>query len=131
MFGSGLRVEECCTLRIKDIDFVSSTMNVRDGKGGKDRATVLPSRLQAELQVHIMQVAKLHADGRTRGAGLAPLPGALERKHRRRPNLSHGSWCFRLLCVGLGGEAGASLVGIYRALQSSMPFVTLCQKREF
>lgn len=49
MFGSGLRVKECCTLRIKDIDFVSSTINDRDGKGGKDRATVLPSRLQAQL----------------------------------------------------------------------------------
>ena len=81
MFGSGLRVEECCTLRVKDIDFGSSVVNVRDGKGGKDRATVLPARLQASLQAHLIQVAKLHADDRNRGAGLAPLPGALERKY--------------------------------------------------
>ena len=81
MFGSGLRVEECCTLRVKDIDFVSSTINVRDGKGGKDRATVLPSRLQAGLQGQLLQVAQLHTDDRARGAGLAPLPGALERKY--------------------------------------------------
>ena len=81
MFGSGLRVEECCTLRVKDIDFVSSTINVRDGKGGKDRATVLPSRLQAGLQGHLLQVAQLHTDDRARGASLAPLPGALERKY--------------------------------------------------
>ena len=81
MFGSGPRVEECCTLRVKDVDFASSTINVRDGKGGKDRATVLPSRLQAGLQVHLLQVAKLHTDDRARGAGLAPLPGALERKY--------------------------------------------------
>ena len=81
MFGSGLRVEECCTLRVNDIDFVSSTINVRDGKGGKDRATVLPSRLQAGLQGHLLQVAQLHTDDRARGAGLAPLPGALERKY--------------------------------------------------
>lgn len=44
MYGSGLRVEECCTLRVKDIDFGSSIISVRDGKGGKDRTTVLPVR---------------------------------------------------------------------------------------
>lgn len=81
MFGSGLRVEECCTLRVKDIDFGSSVINVRDGKGAKDRTTILPDRLQADLQAHLMRVARLHTDDRTRGAGLAPLPGALERKY--------------------------------------------------
>jgi integron integrase len=81
MFGSGLRVEECCTLRIKDIDFTSSNVSVRDGKGGKDRTTVLPVSLKADLQAHLMRVAQLHADDRNRGAGLAPLPNALERKY--------------------------------------------------
>lgn len=81
MFGSGLRVEECCTLRVKDIDFGSPVINVRDGKGAKDRTTVLPARLQADLQAHLMQVARLHTDDRARGAGLAPLPGALENKY--------------------------------------------------
>jgi len=83
MFGSGLRVEECCTLRVKDIDFGSSVVNVRDGKGAKDRTTVLPERLKVALQAHLVQVAHLHADDRNRGAGLAPLPGALERKYPR------------------------------------------------
>lgn len=50
MFGSGLRVEECCTLRVKDIDFNSAVVNVRDGKGGKDRTTVFPTRLEESLQ---------------------------------------------------------------------------------
>lgn len=81
MFGSGLRVEECCTLRVKDIDFSSSVVNVRDGKGAKDRTTVLPIRLEAALQAHLIKLAQLHADDRNRGAGLAPLPGALERKY--------------------------------------------------
>lgn len=81
IFGAGLRVEECCTLRVKDIDFGSSVINVRDGKGAKDRTTVLPVRLQAGLQAHLIQVAKLHADDRNPGAGLAPLPGALEHKY--------------------------------------------------
>jgi len=81
MFGSGLRVEECCTLRIKDIDFASAIVSVRDGKGGKDRTTVLPVSLKADLQAHLLRVAQLHADDRNRGAGLAPLPNALERKY--------------------------------------------------
>lgn len=81
MFGSGLRVEECCTLRVKDIDFSSAVVNVRDGKGGKDRTTVLPARLEATLQAHLIKLAQFHADDRNRGAGLAPLPGALERKY--------------------------------------------------
>ena len=81
MYGSGLRVEECCTLRIKDIDFGSSIISVRDGKGGKDRSTMLPARLAAGLQKHLIQVAQWHTDDRNSGAGLAPLPGALERKY--------------------------------------------------
>ena len=81
MFGSGLRVEECCTLRVKDLDFPSSIVSIRDGKGSKDRTTVLPCSLIADLQAHLMRIAQLHADDRSRGAGLAPMPGALERKY--------------------------------------------------
>jgi integron integrase len=81
MFGSGLRVEECCTLRVKDIDFSSAIVSIRDGKGAKDRTTVLPSSLITDLQAHHMRKAQLHADDRSRGAGLAPMPGALERKY--------------------------------------------------
>ena len=81
MFGSGLRVDECCTLRVKDIDFGAAVLSIRDGKGGKDRTTVLPVRLRDNLQAHLLKVAQLHAEDRHRGAGLAPLPGALERKY--------------------------------------------------
>jgi hypothetical protein len=94
MFGSGLRVEECCTLRIKDIDFDSANITVRDGKGGKDRTTVLPGSLKSDLQAHLMRVAQLHADDKSRGAGLAPLPGALEKKY---PKASESLAC-RNLC---------------------------------
>lgn len=92
MYGSGLRVEECCTLRVKDIDFGSSVVNVRNGKGAKDRTTVLPICLQPGLQAHLIRIAQLHADDRIRGAGLAPLPNALERKY---PNASESlAWQF-------------------------------------
>jgi len=52
MYGSGKRVEECCTLRIKDIDFASANISVRNGKGGQDRSTILPGSLVADLQSH-------------------------------------------------------------------------------
>ncbi len=126
MFGSGLRVEECCTLRVKDIDFVSSTINVRDGKGGKDRATVLPSRLQAGLQEHLLQVAQLHTDDRARGAGLAPLPGALERKYPKASESLAWQFAFRSSVCRPWGQSGRlarwhiSLTTIQRAFRQAV-----------
>jgi integrase len=66
--------------------------NVRNGKGAKDRTTVLPICLQPGLQARLIRIAQLHADDRNRGAGLAPLPNALERKY---PNASESlAWQF-------------------------------------
>jgi len=81
IYGSGLRVNECVQLRIKDIDFELKTITVRDGKGGKDRNTVLPVRLIPDLQSHLMRVMELHKDDSLRGAGYAPLPDALYKKY--------------------------------------------------
>jgi integrase len=60
IYGGGLRVNECCSLRIKDIDFDQSLITVRDGKGGKDRTTLLPASLTGELRSHIAKVLTLH-----------------------------------------------------------------------
>jgi integrase len=79
--GAGLRVHECVTLRFKDIDLASRTVSVRNSKGSKDRTTVLPERLVSSLQQHLLRVAALHRDDQARGAGLAPMPDALERKY--------------------------------------------------
>ncbi len=54
MYGAGPRVGECVTLRVKDIDFSASALNIRDGKGGKDRTTLLPQRLHAPLRQHFI-----------------------------------------------------------------------------
>lgn len=85
LYGTGLRITECLTLRIKDIDFGAGSIHVRSGKGGKDRTTVLPNRLQHALQEQAMRAARLHKRDLGRGAGHAPLPGALDRKY---PNAS-------------------------------------------
>lgn len=61
MYGSGLRVNECMTLRVKDIDFSGGVLNVRSGKGGKDRTTLLPERLHAPLKQQLLRVAELQA----------------------------------------------------------------------
>lgn len=81
MYGAGLRVNECVTLRIKDIDFGARVITVRSGKGGKDRSTVLPEQLIRPLQQHLLRVAALHQEDLAKGAGLAPLPNAIHRKY--------------------------------------------------
>lgn len=81
LYGSGLRVTECMTLRIKDVDMKAGMIHVRAGKGGKDRTTILPTRLQRPLQRHLLRVASRHRQDVARGAGFAPLPNALERKY--------------------------------------------------
>lgn len=85
LYGTGLRITECLTLRVKDIDFSSGTVHVRCGKGGKDRSTVLPARLRASLYRQTLRVARQHKHDLSVGAGHAPLPNSLGRKY---PNAS-------------------------------------------
>ncbi len=59
LYGSGLRLLECLRLRVKDVDFGASQIVVRDGKGGKDRVTVLPASLIADLTAHLRRVEQL------------------------------------------------------------------------
>ena len=81
IYGAGLRVHECATLRVKDFDLGSASLTVRDGKGGKDRTTVLPARLHDPMQQHLLRVATQHKEDLSHGAGLAPMPNALARKY--------------------------------------------------
>jgi site-specific recombinase XerD len=83
IYGTGMRVSECTQLRIKDIDFNLRTITVRQGKGAKDRNTLLPQRLIKPLQRHLLKVMGLHKDDCLKGAGYAPLPGALYKKYPR------------------------------------------------
>ena len=81
LYGSGLRLRECCTMRVKDLDFAYSQISVRDGKGAKDRVTVLPSSLAQPLSDHLERICKLHERDLAKGYGRAPLPDALDRKY--------------------------------------------------
>ncbi len=81
IYGTGLRINECVQLRVKDLDFDLRTITVRSGKGGKDRATLLPNSLVKPLQTHLISIYKLHKEDGLKGAGFVPLPGALHKKY--------------------------------------------------
>ncbi|MBK6639355.1 MAG: phage integrase N-terminal SAM-like domain-containing protein [Rhodocyclaceae bacterium] len=77
LYGTGMRLMECVRLRVKDVDFSLNQINVRDGKGGKDRVTMLPGRLVDRLKSHISVVKKQHDADLALGRGEVWLPGAL------------------------------------------------------
>jgi integron integrase len=79
--GAGMRLMECIRLRVKDVDVAYNDIVVRDGKGYKDRITMLPQTIKAPLQRHLDEVKKLHAQDLQVGAGHVCLPYALERKY--------------------------------------------------
>ena len=94
MYGSGLRVLEALTLRVKDVDFGRNTLIVRGGKGDKDRATVLPSMLHEPLRSHLARVKRLHEADLSRGAGAVVLPGAFGRKSPSSARSWEWQWVF-------------------------------------
>ena len=81
LYGAGLRLMECARLRVKDFDFEYRQITVRDGKGQKDRLTMLPDVLIEPLQTHLADVKILHEQDLREGFGNVYLPFALERKY--------------------------------------------------
>ncbi|MGH8645997.1 MAG: integron integrase [Gammaproteobacteria bacterium] len=91
LYGSGLRLMECVRLRVKDLDFERRQVLVRDGKGQKDRVTVLPDGLIAHLKTHLEKIRVLHEADLASGFGTVELPYALERKY---PNANR-EWAWK------------------------------------
>jgi integron integrase len=81
LYGTGLRLMECLRLRVKDVDFSREEILVRDGKGFKDRVTMLPAALVTPLRAHLERVRELHRQDLAAGFGAVYLPYALERKY--------------------------------------------------
>jgi integron integrase len=94
MYGSGLRVSECCRLRIKDLDFVRHKVIVHDGKGRKGRETIMPESLEAPLRRQIESVTRQHEVELKVGLGTVALPAALERKSPRTASSLAWQWLF-------------------------------------
>lgn len=82
LYGSGLRGIECLRLRIKDIDFQRNQIIIRDGKGQKDRATMLPGDIIPDLNTHLTYVKYVHDDDLKHGFGSVYLPFALDKKYK-------------------------------------------------
>jgi integron integrase len=83
LYGSGLRLMECVRLRVKDIDFGYARITVRDGKGAKDRVTMLPVNLAKPLERHLKKVQAQHEEDLEAGFGSVFLPTAIARKYPR------------------------------------------------
>ena len=81
LYGSGLRIMECLRLRVQDIEFSYNQIVVRDGKGQKDRITMLPENLKGKLKTHLKRVKKLHENDIEEGFGDVYLPNALSVKY--------------------------------------------------
>ena len=81
LYGAGLRLNECLSLRVKDVDLSGAKLIVREGKGNKDRVTLLPRSLQTPLSAHLDRVKALHTADLANGFGEAPLPLALVGKY--------------------------------------------------
>ncbi len=81
LYGGGLRVQECLSLRVQDVDFGQSTLMIRDGKGNKDRTTTLPDAVVPALQTQLKKTRELHHHDLMKGNGHVPLPDALAKKY--------------------------------------------------
>jgi integron integrase len=77
LYGAGLRLMECCTLRVKDVDFARDQITVRGGKGQKDRVTILPGAAAGDLHAHLERVREAHRRDIAAGGGWVALPDGL------------------------------------------------------
>tara|TARA_R100000935_G_scaffold50475_1_gene76393 strand:+ start:1500 stop:2327 length:828 start_codon:yes stop_codon:yes gene_type:complete len=85
LYGAGLRLMEALRLRVKDVDFARNELIIRDGKGQKDRVTVLPVSVIEPLRLHLATVRVMHQQALAEGNGDVYLPDALSRKYPKAP----------------------------------------------
>lgn len=94
MYGSGLRVTEACRLRIKDLDFGQQVITVRDGKGAKDRTTLLPATLASDLRAHVDGIRQTWKESEPSMQKPVSLPFALSRKYPNAGSTMAWQWLF-------------------------------------
>ena len=94
LYGSGLRIMEALRLRVKDVDFAQREILVREGKGFKDRVTMLPISLVEPLKAHLLKVQALHNDDLNSGHGEVFMPMALDRKYPSGGKSWSWQYCF-------------------------------------
>ncbi len=118
LYGAGLRLTEALRLRVKDLDFGFRQVVVRDGKGGKDRFTVLPTKLIEPLQKQLQTVRKLHEMDLRNGLGRVEMPFALSRKY---PNAEkEWAWQYVFPSKNLSVNARSGQTGRHHVSPSSL-----------
>jgi integron integrase len=126
LYGSGLRILECLRLRVKDIDFTRHEILIRDGKGAKDRVTMLPQSLAGPLKRHLERVRDLHTEDLAAGSGSVYLPYALDRKYSNAS--TQWAWQYVFPSARLSKDPRSSATrrhhadekSVQRALQSAL-----------
>ena len=106
LYGAGLRLLECAQLRVKDVDFALNQILVRNGKGQKDRVTLLPATVKADLARHLEAVRQQHQRDLSNGAGWVELPGGLERKYPNAGREWGWQWVFPATRIYVDRECG-------------------------
>jgi integron integrase len=94
LYGAGLRLMECCRLRVKDLDFARNQIVVRAGKGNNDRYTMLPLAVKESLARHLEEIRQQHARDLEQGLGRVVLPNALDRKYPKAGEEWGWQWVF-------------------------------------
>jgi integron integrase len=118
LYGSGLRLMECLRLRVKDIDFSYGQITVRDGKGEKDRITMLPTKLKQSLTRHLQKVKVQHEEDLRVGYGAVFLPYALARKY---PNAAkQWAWQYVFPAASRSLDPRTAMVGRHHLSDSAM-----------
>jgi integron integrase len=107
LYGSGLRLMECLRLRIKDVDFGQNHIIVREGKGQKDRATVLPSLLTGPLRDQVERAKEIHRQDVAEGFGRVYLPFALARKYPEADRATAWQYLFPASSRSIDPRTGA------------------------
>jgi len=106
LYGAGLRLLECLRLRVKDIDFETAQITVREGKGDKDRITMLPTAVQAPLAMHLTRTRALHQRDLAQGYGRVLLPDALHRKYPNADKEWGWQWVFPASKISIDPRSG-------------------------
>lgn len=108
LYGAGLRISECLRLRILDLDFTYNQIQVRSGKGKKDRITIMPQMVKKKLKQQIKRVKILHRQDTEKGHGKTLLPKALSKKYPNAPG--QFKWTYLFPSPKLGKDPRSGLV---------------------
>jgi len=134
LYGSGLRLVECIRLRVKDIDFEQHRLIVHDGKGEKDRVTMLPESLIVPLKEHLARVQQIHQQDIKQGYGAVYLPYALDKKYPNAPREWAWQYVFPAKSISLDPRSNvmrrhhADESGLQKAVRAAARLADLADK---